>query len=262
MTAASTVGFLLGPVLGSWLVDAPGAAFSLPFFIAAAGGAVLWLAVWFGLPESDVAQNSAPAEPDGSGSVAGLRISQFLALLSMFGLGSFEVAVALQGAQVLGFDPWRIGVLFMVCSVAMVLVQTLVFAPLRRRVKFAFIVAPAFVAMALGMLALPFVTAFALASAVSALIGAGSGILIPMLAYQVSLQAANAQGAALGGQTAAASLGQGLGSVAGGWLFGIALGAAYWVTAMLMLAGALIGWRTGRRRIWERGGNRMPEPEP
>jgi hypothetical protein len=79
-----------------------------------------------------------------------------------------------------------------------------------------------------------------------ALFVAGSGILIPMLAYRISLQADNAQGAALGKQTAAASLGQGLGSVTAGWLFGLALQAPFLATAALMLAGALIGWRSGR----------------
>lgn len=38
MTAATTLGFLLGPILGGWLIDVPNAVFSLPFFVVAAGG--------------------------------------------------------------------------------------------------------------------------------------------------------------------------------------------------------------------------------
>lgn len=238
MTAASTLGFLVGPVLGGWLVDVPGADFSRPFFVAAAGGALVWLAVWFGLPEAGVPRSAAVSVQPAAVSVNTMLL---LVLLGLFGLGSFEVAIALQGAQVLGFDPWRIGVLFMTCSLVMVLVQLLLFSPLVRRVGFAHIIAPAFGAMALGLLALPFVTGFSVVLLLVSLVAAGSGILIPMLAYRISLQATGAQGAALGKQTAVASLGQGLGSVAAGWMYGLAIEAPFWLTAVLLLAGAVIG---------------------
>lgn len=76
---------------------------------------------------------------------------------------------------------------------------------------------------------------------------AGAGILIPMLAYRVSLNAGPASGAALGKQTAAASLGQGLGSATAGWLYGIAIVAPFWLTAAVLLAGALVGLAVGQR---------------
>lgn len=249
MTAASTLGFLLGPVLGGWLIDASDAAYSLPFFLAAAGGVMVWAAIWFGLPEAAAPQDESTAEAAEARPAEDVKVILLLALLGMFGLGSFEVAIALHGAQALGLDPWGIGILFMVCSMVMVLVQVLVFSPLVRRTGFAFVVAPAFALMALGLLAFPFATTFALVVALTALVGAGSGILVPMLAYRVSLQAGGARGAALGRQTAAASLGQGLGSVAGGWLFGLAFLAPFWVTATLLLAGGLIGLRIGRERF-------------
>lgn len=248
MTAASTLGFLVGPALGGWLVDVPGADFSRPFFVAAAGGALVWLAVWFGLPEAGVPRPAAVSTgSDVQPAALSVNAILLLVLLGLFGLGSFEVAIALQGAQVLGFDPWRIGVLFMACSLVMVLVQLLVFSPLVRRVGFAHIIAPAFGTMALGLLALLFVTGFSVVLLLVSLVAAGSAILIPMLAYRISLQATGAQGVALGKQTAAASLGQGLGSVGGGWLFGLAIGAPFWLAAALLLVGALIGLVAGRR---------------
>lgn len=68
-----------------------------------------------------------------------------------------------------------------------------------------------------------------------------------MLAYRVSLDAGTAQGAALGKQTATASQDQGLGSAMAGWLYGITIEAPFWLTAVLLLAGALLGlafsWR-------------------
>ncbi len=48
-----------GSGAGGWLVDVPGADFSWPIFVAAAGGALVWLAVWFGLPEADVPRPAA-----------------------------------------------------------------------------------------------------------------------------------------------------------------------------------------------------------
>ncbi|WP_245621734.1 hypothetical protein [Sedimenticola selenatireducens] len=73
------------------------------------------------------------------------------------------------------------------------------------------------------------------------LFAAGSGILVPMLAYRASLNAGAPQGAVLGKQTAA-SLGQGFGSGAAGWLYGIAIEAPFWLTAAaLLLIGALVG---------------------
>lgn len=144
-------------------------------------------------------------------------------LLGMFGLGSFEGGIALQGARVLAFDPRQIGVLFMVCSLVMVRVQIRVFSPMVSRAGFAHIVTPAFAAMAVGLLVLPYAAALAVVLALVGLVAAVSAFLIPMLAYRISSQADNAQGAALGKQTAAASPGEGLGSVTAGWLFGLAL---------------------------------------
>jgi MFS family permease len=254
MTAATTLGFLVGPLLGGWLTlipigvqtgDTAGASFSAPFFIAAAAGAAIWLAVWRWLPDIPPSSD-APAIAQGRRDANSVNVLLLLALLGMFGLGGFEVVIALQGKQVLGLDPLQIGLIFMECSLVMVVVQVLVFSPLARRVGFRFIVTPAFLAMAVGVWLLPAVTDMKWVMVLVGLFAAGSGILIPMLAYRVSLTAGMAQGTELGKQTAAASLGQGLGSVAAGWLYGIAIEAPFWLTAFLLLSGALLGLVVGR----------------
>lgn len=255
MTAATTLGFLVGPLLGGWLtgIQAGGTAeeeavgsFAIPFFTAAAGGAAIWLAVWRWLPGLSPSSSAATRqyEPREHRSESALLL---LALLGMFGLGAFEVAIALQGQQVLGFGPLQIGWLFMECSLVMVVVQVLVFSPLARRIGWRFIIAPAFLAMAVGVGWLPSVADLDWLMLPVGLFAAGSGILIPMLAYRVSLNAGLAQGEELGKQTAAASLGQGLGSAAAGWLYGLAIEAPFWLTAALLLSGALVGLVAGRR---------------
>ena len=75
------------------------------------------------------------------------------------------------------------------------------------------------------------------------LVAAASGLLIPALAYLVSLAAGAAQGAALGQQTAAASLGQAAGSAAAGWLFAVLIEAPFWATAGLLGLGAVAALR-------------------
>lgn len=255
MTAATTLGFLTGPLFGGWLTDIPAGvsaeeaavgSFAIPFLTAATGGAVIWLAVWRWLPGLSRSSSAATVQHD-SHQRGAVHVLLLLALLGMFGLGVFEVAIALQGQRVLGLDPLRIGLLFMECSLVMVVVQVLVFSPLARRVGFGFIIVPAFLAMAAGVGLVPSVVTLGWLMLLVGVFAAGAGILIPMLAYRVSLNAGPASGAALGKQTAAASLGQGLGSATAGWLYGIAIVAPFWLTAAVLLAGALVGLAVGQR---------------
>jgi len=53
-------------------------------------------------------------------------------------------------------------------------------------------------------------------------VAASAGILSPILTYWISIKAGKAQGAELGKQTAASSLGAAVGSAAGGLLFDVA----------------------------------------
>lgn len=254
MTAATTLGFMAGPLLGGWLTDlqvgglvklgaGAGGSFSAPFFTAAAGGAVIWLAVWRWLPAIPPSADTVAREPRAQDVQPdrSVNVLLLLALLGMFGLGAFEVAIALQGRQVWGLDPLQIGLMFMECSLVMVAVQVLVFSPLVRRVGFRFIIAPAFLAMAVGVGLLPSAADLNWLALLVGLFAAGSGILIPLLSYRVSLNAGFAQGEVLGKQTAAAALGQGLGSAAAGGLYGLAIAAPFWLTAALLLAGAMVG---------------------
>ena len=257
MTAATTLGFLVGPLLGGgltglqvniWQPGGPDYTYSIPLFAAALGGSFIWLAVWRFLP--DVASSSTvPSAQNGPLNAKSVNVVLLLALLGMFGLGVFEVAIALQGQQVLGMDPLQIGLVFMECSLVMVLVQVAVFSPLATRVGFRSIITPAFLAMAVGVGLLPLATDITSLSLLVGIFAAGSGILVPMLAYRISLDAGVAQGAGLGKQVAAASLGQALGSAAAGLLYGFAIEAPFLFTAFLLLVGSVFGALAGRRLV-------------
>lgn len=241
LSAASALGFLFGPALGGWLasVESVGGdkALALPFYATAALGGGVWLAAYLWLPESPLRRPAEDTSQPNAPSLFGLLA---LSLLVMFGIGSFEVGLALQGQQVLNLRPREIGWMFAECSLVMILVQIFVLAPLLKRVGNG-LLAPAFLAMAAGVALLPFATTYLLLLIGVGLVAAASGVLIPALAYLVSLAAGTRQGAALGKQTAAASLGQALGSTAAGLLFAVTAPAPFWLAAGLLLVGATIG---------------------
>lgn len=259
MSAAATLGFLIGPVLGGWLSDASLASamnisnidsLSLPFLFAAAGGSLVWIAVYLSLSEPTALLSKLPVAPDNPPLAAkSINSLLLLALLGMFGLGSFEVGIALQGQQVLNLDPFQIGLLFMECSLMMVLVQVFLFARLVRYFSFTHIIVSSLLLMAAGLVLFPLAVDFVMVVLAVGLVGLGSGVLIPILAYQTSLNAGMSQGVALGKQTAAGSLGQGLGSVLAGGLFGVASQAPFWLTAGLLTAGAFAGLRFASLRF-------------
>lgn len=159
------------------------------------------------------------------------------------------MGLSLQARQSIGLDPFRIGLLFTMCSLVMLSVQILWSTHPPKRLSSGHLIGGAFLLMAVGVLGLPYATNFWGAFVAVGLLGAGSGVLIPLLAYQVSLASESAQGAALGKQTALASLGQAAGSTGAGLLFvGSALG-AYWGLAILLFITAATAFGARHRLI-------------
>jgi predicted MFS family arabinose efflux permease len=76
--------------------------------------------------------------------------------------------------------------------------------------------------LAAGLFLVPRASDFTLMLVVVGAVAASAGILSPILTYWISSKAGKAQGAELGKQTAAASLGVAVGSAAGGLLFDVA----------------------------------------
>ena len=177
-------------------------------------------------------------------------------------VGAFEVGLSLRGKQVLGMDAYQIGMMFTECSLVMFVVQALVFSPLVKPELTRWFFTP-------GLASWP--SAFAssarqrlLSTVVAvALVAASAGILSPIVTYWVSLGAGKTQGAALGRVTAAASLGQAVGSAAGGVLFNVALlpNAGFTVAALIVAAG-LVGSIGLPRLLWQRLQPEGSEPLP
>lgn len=232
--AANALGFLFGPALSGWLTDA--GARAVPFYTVAALAGLLWIVAYRQLPAASPARPRAVAPQTPASALTRLLA---LSLLVMFGLGSYEVGIALHSQQVLNLGPRAIGGMFAECSLVMILVQTLALPSLIRHRGGGWLLVPGFLAMAVGVALLPYAANYLLSLLAVGLFAAASGLLIPVLAYLVSLAAGTSQGAALGRQTAAASFGQAAGSAAAGWLFALQVEAPFWVAAGLLGLGAL-----------------------
>lgn len=238
LSAASALGFLFGPALSGWLASAEFVAQDvapvLPFYASALLSGVLWLAAYRFLSESVSRRAGGESEPKAPSLIWLLALS----LLVMLGLGGYEVSLALQSQQVLNLQPREIGWMFAECSLVMILVQVFVLAPLLKRVGSS-LLAPAFLAMAIGVALLPYAASYPAMLIGVGLVAAAAGMLIPALAYLVSLAAGSAPGAAIGKQNAAANLGQAVGSAAAGWLFVVHIEMPFWVIAGLLGLGAV-----------------------
>ena len=158
------------------------------------------------------------------------------------GIGVFEVGLALRGKQELGLNQYQIASMFTLCSLVMIIVQAIVFSPWIKPETTRWFIAPALTVLAVGLFLVPGASNFMLMLLVIGAVAASAGILSPIITYWISNKAGKTQGAELGKQTAAASLGAAIGSAAGGLLFNVAglPGASFLLVSALTALGVLL----------------------
>jgi len=171
-----------------------------------------------------------------------------LAFIVSAGVGVFEVGLALRGKQELGLTAYQIAMMFTECSLVMFVAQAIVFSPLVKPQSTRWLIPPGLAILAAGLFLVPRASNFASMLIVVGAIAASAGILSPILTYWISSVAGSAQGAELGKQTAAASLGVAVGSVAGGLLFDVASlpGASFLLTTGLATIGFILSLKLPR----------------
>ena len=254
VSLAGVSGFLLGPMIG--LLISRVAAYLLPAIADAstlaaplAGTAALALLVALaavitvpGNVASSAGQERGTARPQ-----PGWLIPRLLALAFIVaaGVGVFEVGLALRAKQELGLSQSQIAVMFTVCSLVMLVVQAIVFSPWIRPEITRWLIGPAFAILAAGLSLVPYASDFMLMLVVTGAVAASAGILSPILTYWISSKAGKAQGAQLGHQTAAASLGASVGAAAGGLLFDVAWlpNASFVLVTAAIVLGAILSVR-------------------
>ena len=252
VSLAGISGFLLGPMLGVFI--SRGAANMFPIFSVAGSVAVplVGTAILALLVAAAAAMTIPRTNHDDAAAMRGKPSSQTvpwlaprllsLAFIVSAGIGVFEVGLALRGKQELGLTQYQIASMFTLCSLVMFVVQAVVFSPWVRPATTRWFIAPALAVLAIGLFLVPRASDFTLMLVVIGAVAASAGILSPILTYWISSKAGKAQGAQLGKQTAAASLGAAVGSAAGGLLFDVAWlpNASFLLITILTMIGVLL----------------------
>ena len=250
VSIAGIAGFLVGPMLGLLLarlssgqavVASPEAILATPLVATGLFAIPVTMAIFFTIPHAThISANRMNVFADASRHKLVNRLL-VLALMVSAAVGVFEVGLALRGSRELGLDRSQIAIMFTECSLVMIIVQTLVFSPLVTPSSTRFLITPALAILAAGLFLVPFASNFTLMLVVIGAVAASAGILLPIITYWISVKAGNAQGAELGKQTSAASLGSAFGSAAGGFLFEIPIaGSSFFaITAVTIIGIAL-----------------------
>lgn len=245
--AVSLIGFLFGPWLNAaaeWISQGALREMSAPQVVvglSALLGAVTIAGQIWTLPRS-LPSPSSPRPDRGGHQAEGFAALCGLDTMVMFALSGFEVGIMLQGQQHPDLSSRQVSMMFAECSLVMLGVNAvLFFSELLERT------APRKLICAGLMLA---ITGLALLSwhrtevwmylGVS-LTSAGTGLVLPVIAYVAAGAERARLGVTMGGLAAASSVGQILGSAVGGWLFGVAAQHSYgWLTAPLVAILALV----------------------
>lgn len=254
VSLAGVSGFLLGPTMGvlvsrttSFLAPAMAnaATLAVPLAGTAALALLVAIAAVFTVPGkvtgiAGVPRNMASPHPDPL-----LARLLALAFIVSAGVGVFEVGLALRAKQELGLSQSQIAIMFTECSLVMLVVQAIVFSTWIRPETTRWLILPAFVILAAGLSLVSFAFDFTMMLVVTGAVAASAGILSPILTYWISTKAGKAQGAQLGHQTAAASLGASVGAAAGGLLLNVAWlpNASFVLVAAVIVLGAILSVR-------------------
>ena len=274
VSLAGISGFLLGPMLGVFLAGGasnirsnPATAGSLMVPLAATAIlALLTAAAVFFTISSGQPREVVPKEGGRDAEIHVWLVPRLLALAFVVsaGVGVFEVGLALRGKQELGLTQYQIAAMFTECSLVMLVVQAIVFSPWVKPEATRWLIAPALAALAAGLFLVPYASNFTLMLAVVGAVAASAGVLSPILTYWISSKAGAAQGAALGTQTAAASLGVTVGSAAGGLLFDIALlpNASFVLMTVLIVLGFFVSLSLPSLLVTRKLGPSVPVTQP
>ena len=247
--AMSLLGFLFGPGLsavadwvGPWVADgAVSAALSarLVLVLSALLGGVMMLGLAGTLPASPAAGAAVQKQPVTSAQgLPGALL--WLSGTVMFVLASFELGIVLQGQQQSGQSSRQAAIMLAECSLVMLGVNALLFfTSMLERISARILIAAGLILAMLGLAvldALPANHSGAWMYLGVSLTAAGTGLVLPVIAYLAAGASPPKLGAVMGGLAAAAGFGQTLGSAAGGWLFGTLAQRSFgWLTLPLVV---------------------------
>ena len=242
---AVSLGIVAGPLLGGALngvaVELSGLrldGYSLPFVVAGSVALLAAAMLWWKLAESRPVSATRKSQPvTDRTSVQRLGSSLGLVVAAQFGLAVFESTFVLYARDRFAFTVAQTTQAFLVCGVAMAVLQLVATGPLRRVLDPRAQIAVGFLAMSGGTSALIVVQTLGPVMVSVGVLAAGTALITPNLAAVVSQASPKTMGASLGMKSSASSLGQFLGPVVGGMLLAWRAVLPY-AFAALLLAGA------------------------
>ena len=259
--AMSLLGFLFGPTLsaiaaifsgvGPWRADAapsPALPAQLALVLSALLGGAMMLGLAGTLPASLGARMGLQDKPVASvqGHPAALL---WLSGMVMFVLAGFELGIVLQGQQSDGQSSRQAAIMLAECSLVMLVVNALLFiTSLLEKIAARILMGAGLLLAIIGLVVLAADRSDLWMYLGVSLTSAGTGLVLPVIAYLAAGASPQKLGAVMGGMAAASGLGQALGSAAGGWLFGAQAHLSFgWLTLPLVL---MLGLLLARPRWW------------
>jgi MFS family permease len=166
----------------------------------------------------------------------------------LFVLAGFELGIVLLGQQQAGQSSSQAAIMFAECSLVMLGVNALLFVTsLLEKISARILIGVGLVLAMLGLAVLAWHRADAWMYLGVSFTSAGTGLVLPVIAYLAAGASPQQKlGAVMGGLAAAAGFGQTLGSAAGGWLFGVLAQRTFgWLTLPLLVMMVLVLVRPG-----------------
>ena len=138
-----------------------------------------------------------------------------------FVLAAFELGIVLQGQEHAGVSSRQIAMMFAECSLVMLGVNAVLFLTgLLEKISARTLMSVGLILAMTGLTVLAMHRADAWMYVGIGFTAAGTGLVLPVIAYLAAGAPQSTLGATMGGLAAAGGLGQTLGSLVGGWLFG------------------------------------------
>ncbi|MBL8346296.1 MAG: MFS transporter [Rubrivivax sp.] len=245
--AMSLLGFLFGPALNATAAPLSSALqragigmrepTDLVIVMSAALGALMMLGLAVTLPraaaQAPAADNPVDGNADRKRSIALWALNGVV----MFVLAGFELGIVLQGQQHATLSSREISLMFAECSLVMLGINALLFfTGLLEWAAGRGVMAAGLVLATVGLAMLAQHRSDGWMYVGVSLTAAGTGLVLPTIAYLAAGASRRRLGTTMGGLAAAAGLGQTLGSAAAGWLFGAVAQLSFAWLALPLLA--------------------------
>ena len=243
--AMSLLGFLFGPGLnaaadrlvglGLFTAFLKGSSTDLVIGLSAVLGALMMLGLATTLPAYSTIRDSEIGDDDESSKPRSLTL-WLLNGVVMFVLAGFELGILLQSQRHPDLTSRDVSLMFAECSLVMLSVNALLFfTGLLERVDSRRVLVAGMTLGIAGLIVMAFHTNQTWMYLGVSLTAAGTGIVLPTVAYLAAGSARPRLGTAMGGLAAAAGFGQTLGSAVAGWMFGTVMQISFvWLSIPLI----------------------------